>query len=822
VFIAGVVVGWHRTLGRAVRRLGFQMGNDDTTGLVNEGALSGEAFALRIMNNLFAFVGVLGVDGTLIDANCAPLDAAGIEIEEVRGKKFWDCYWWSYAEDVRERLREACGRAAAGEVVRYDAVVRMKGDTRMTIDFQVSPLRDATGRITHLIPTAVDITERVRAEEELRESERRAQEAARRATEERQLLDAVLDAAPAGIIVADAGGRLLRFNHANELLWGPAPLSENVEGYREWKGWWADQSSRHGRLLEPQEWAMSRALRGETVRDDVVSIEPFDKPGTRRTMLNSGAPVRDAEGNITGAVVAQMNVSALVAAETALRESEALFRALADNIAQLAWMTDETGYIHWYNRRWYEFTGTTLEEMKGWGWQKLHHPEHLARVLEKFRRHLALGEPWEDTFPLRRRDGEYRWFLSRAFPLCDESGRVVSWFGTNTDITAQRDAEQALREADRRKDEFIAILAHELRNPLAPVRTAVEILRRLAPDEPRISRARDAIDRQVSHMARLIDDLLDVSRISRGKLALKKGPCDVSAVARQMAEDYRSGVEAAGLTLSIETAGSPVWIEGDPVRLGQMVGNLLHNAIRFTEPGGRVEVRVQRNDADGLALVSVTDSGVGIDPLLLSRLFDPFSQGEQDIARSKGGLGLGLALTKGLAELHGGGVAASSEGRGLGSTFTLRLPLSRSREVDAAATGVRAPRGEPLRILLVEDNADAAEMLGSLLELQGHDVRIAYEGISAVEMAREFLPEVVISDLGLPGELDGYGVARSVRDMPELASSYLIALSGYASEDTRRRAREAGFHQHFAKPASLGELERALRARRQGEPGSAA
>ncbi len=805
-----------------MRRLGFQMGNDDTTRLTNEGALTGEAFALRIMNNLFAFVGVLGVDGTLIDANRAPLEAAGIEIEEVRGKKFWDCYWWSYAEDVRERLREACGRAAAGEVVRYDAVVRMKDETRMTIDFQVSPLRDAAGRITHLIPTAVDITERVRAEEELRESERRAQEAARRAKEERQLLDAVLDAAPAGIIVADANGRLLRFNHANELLWGPAPFSENVDGYREWKGWWADQSSRHGRLLEPHEWAMSRALRGETVRDDVVSIEPFDKPGTRRTMLNSGAPVRDAEGNITGAVVAQMNVSALVAAETALRESESLFRALADNIAQLAWMTDETGYIHWYNRRWYEFTGTTLEEMKGWGWQKVHHPEHLARVLEKFRRHLVLGEPWEDTFPLRRRDGEYRWFLSRAFPLCDESGRVVSWFGTNTDITAQRDAEQALREADRRKDEFIAILAHELRNPLAPVRTAVEILRRLAPDEPRISRARDAIDRQVSHMARLIDDLLDVSRISRGKLALKKGPCDVSAVARQMAEDYRPGVEAAGLTLSIETVGSPAWVEGDPVRLGQMVGNLLHNAIRFTEPGGRVEVRVQRNDADGLALVSVTDSGVGIDPLLLSRLFDPFSQGEQDIARSKGGLGLGLALTKGLAELHGGGVAASSEGRGLGSTFTLRLPLSRSRQMEAPLNGLRAPRGEPLRILLVEDNADAAEMLGSLLELQGHDVRIAYEGVSAVEMAREFLPEVVISDLGLPGELDGYAVARAIRDMPELASSYLIALSGYASEDTRRRSREAGFHQHFAKPASIGELERALRDRRQGASGSAA
>ena len=898
-----------------------------------EAAREGERFALRVINNLFAFVGVLDTSGTLLDANEAPLAAAGIDIEEVRGKKFWDCYWWSYADEVSEALRLACERAARGEVVRYDAIVRMAGDMRMTIDFQVAPLRDAQGQITHLVPSAVDITERKRAEQELkrsearfrrlfetnllgilfwdlhggvhdandeflrmvgydradlasgvmdwsrmtppehrgqderaveelrrtgkhapiekefirkdgstvwvlvgsaitegengvgfvldisrqkqgeaalRVSEHRAREEATRAEAERGALDAILEAAPAGIILADANGRIVRVNAANERLWGPAPMAECVEEYREWKGYWADPSERQGRRIEPNEWAMTRALRGEIARNDVVEIEPFDRPGTRRTVVNSGAPVRDAEGHITGAVIVQMDITALVATEAARRESEARFRDLADNIAQLAWMTDETGAIFWYNRRWFEFTGTTLEEMKGWGWQKVHHPAHVERVTEKFRRHIASGEPWEDTFPLRSASGEYRWFLSRAFPLRDDAGRIVSWFGTNTDVTAQREAEEALREADRRKDEFIAILAHELRNPLAPVRNAVEILRRLGPMEPRLQRTRDIIDRQVSHMARLIDDLLDVSRIARGKLALQNERCDLAAIVRQTAEDYRPSVESVGLSLVVSGSASSIWVEGDPVRLAQMIGNLLHNAVRFTDTGGRVEVRTEADVGSRLALVSVVDTGVGIEPALQSRLFDPFSQADQDLARTKGGLGLGLALTKGLVELHGGQVTAYSEGSGRGSTFTLRIPLRKARDAAASEDGSASGGEEGLRILIVEDNRDAAETLGELLELEGHEVKIAFNGAAAVAAAREFHPRVVISDIGLPGQLDGYAIARALRAERALEGVYLIALSGYADEEARRRSREAGFNVHFAKPPNLAALELAL------------
>ncbi|MBL0421362.1 PAS domain S-box protein [Ramlibacter sp. AW1] len=494
-----------------------------------------------------------------------------------------------------------------------------------------------------------------------------------------------------------------------------------------------------------------------------------------------------------------------------LRESEMRFKALADNIAQLAWMTDRHGAFQWFNRRWFEFTGMSVGEAAAGSWGRYHHPDHRDRALEKFRRHVESGSPWEDTFPLRGRDGSYRWFLSRAFPLRDPSGRIVSWFGTNTDITEQLDAQQALHEADRRKDEFIALLAHELRNPLAPVRTAVEILRRLGGDEPRHDRARAVIERQVGHMARLIDDLLDVSRIARGKLALQKERCDLAAVARQTADDYRPSLETAGLRLHVRTAPQPIWVDGDPVRLAQMIGNLLNNAGRFTERGGQVEVHVEADAGRRMAMVRVVDTGVGMDAELMQRLFDPFSQARQDLARSKGGLGLGLALTKGLVELHGGGVAVDSDGVGHGSTFTLRLPLAHSQQLDCAQAVDRLlPGQKALRVLVIEDNEDAARSLGELLEMNGHEVKLAFDGESGVVAAHQFRPDVVISDIGLPGEIDGYGVAQALRASDALRHTCLIALSGYANDQARRRSSAAGFDVHLAKPADIQILERTL------------
>ena len=485
---------------------------------------------------------------------------------------------------------------------------------------------------------------------------------------------------------------------------------------------------------------------------------------------------------------------------------------VADNIAQLAWMADPEGRIQWFNRRWYAYTGARADTPPQDCWQASLHPQHAARVQAELDRCLKAGTPWEDTFPLRAHDGQYRWFLSRAFALRDAKGQVVSWFGTHTDITVELQAQEALREADQRKDEFMAILAHELRNPLAPVRTAVEIVRRIDGLQPAQRRACEVIARQVAHMARLIDDLLDVSRIARGKMALQRERCDFAAIARQTAADYRDTLEAMGLALVIEASPGSIWVDGDPVRLAQMLGNLLGNAIRFTESGGQVRLLIEGDPATHTARVSVIDTGIGIAPEFLPKLFDPFSQAHQDLARSKGGLGLGLALTRGLAQMQGGTVEVRSAGLGHGATFVLTLPMRAAESEERAPTAPTNVKPEALRILVIEDNVDAAQSLADLLSLLGHQVRVAYDGEHGVQAARDERPDVVISDIGLPGAIDGYGVAARLRALPEFSGVRLIALSGYVDAQARERARQAGFDAHIAKPADLPALEAALRA----------
>jgi PAS domain S-box-containing protein len=373
-----------------------------------------------------------------------------------------------------------------------------------------------------------------------------------------------------------------------------------------------------------------------------------------------------------------------------------------------------------------------------------------------------------------------------------------------------REAEETLREADRRKDEFIAVLAHELRNPLAPVRNAVEILKRLGPPDPKLQRARDIIARQVGHMARLIDDLLDVSRITRGQLDLQREPCDLAAIMRETAEDYRALIEAEGQQLQLQISDQPLHVDGDPTRLAQMLGNVLTNAVRFNQPPGRIEVDVAQRDAH--ACITVTDTGVGIDAELLTRLFDPFAQAAQDIARVKGGLGLGLALTKGLADLHGGTVAAESDGPGRGARFTIAIPLAQANDVLDTAVPLTGPAASRpgLHILLVEDNHDTASSMAELLQLMGHQVRLAFTGQDGIDMARRTRPDVVLSDLGLPGAVDGFALGRTLRAEPALANTRLIALSGYADEQARRKCMAAGYDDHIAKPPNLAELESVL------------
>jgi PAS domain S-box-containing protein len=434
------------------------------------------------------------------------------------------------------------------------------------------------------------------------------------------------------------------------------------------------------------------------------------------------------------------------------------------------------------------------------------HQGDRARYIEegKARR---MGLPGS-TLVARRQDGSVFPVEIGLNPL--EEGGPGLVLASVLDITERHRAEEALKDANRRKDEYMAVLAHELRNPLAPIRNAVELLKRLGPDEPRLQRSRAVIERQVAHMARLIDDLLDVSRIARGKLTVQRVRCDLASVARQVVEDYRAGIEKAGLKLSLKDGVPPLWVDGDPVRLAQMIGNLLTNAERFNRPDGTIDVEL--GFESGKAHVRVRDTGVGIDPELLPRLFTAFEQAQQDIARVQGGLGLGLALTRGLAELHDGTLDGHSDGLGSGATFTLRVPLAAAPQ-ETAAAAVRGDAGASLSLVIIEDNVDSAETLGELLRLRGHSVEIRHTGEEGVEAALRSGPDAVISDIGLPGVLDGYAVARSIRNAPMRTQPLLIALSGYVDEESRRRSAQSGFDAHLGKPADPAALEELLAAR---------
>jgi len=495
-------------------------------------------------------------------------------------------------------------------------------------------------------------------------------------------------------------------------------------------------------------------------------------------------------------------------AQRARRESEERFRTLADNMAQLAWMADEKGRISWFNKRWLDYTGATSEEMEAGGWRDAIHPEHVERVVEKLGRCFATGEVWEDTFPLRGRDGRYRWFLSRAVPIRDAEGNVLRWFGTKTDVTEQREAEEELKEADRRKSDFLGVLSHELRNPLASIQTSVYILEHAERNAEHARRATDVIGRQVGHLTRLVDDLLDITRIARGKIELRRARLDLSELVRRCGEDNRAMLQALRLELSVSVPGRAVWVDGDETRLTQVIGNLLHNAGKFSREGGAVTLALV-TDA-GAAEIHVRDTGAGIEPELLGRVFEPFVQAERTLAPDGAAVQLGLALVKGVTELHGGSVRASSPGLGKGAEFVVRLPTAEpSRGTERAASNGPPRTDRHARVLVVEDNRDVAESLGQLVVMLGHQVEIAHDGLAAIAKAHSNPPDVVLCDIGLPG-MSGYDVARAFRADPALRGTHLVAVSGYAQPEDKREAAEAGFEQHVKKPADPDEIQRLL------------
>jgi len=488
----------------------------------------------------------------------------------------------------------------------------------------------------------------------------------------------------------------------------------------------------------------------------------------------------------------------------ALSESETRFRALvtASSDAVYRMSADWTEMSYLEGR---EFVADTHEPSRSWI-EKYIAPADQGHVLEQIENAIRAKKPFELEHRVRRLDGTLGWTFSRAIPIFDEQGAIVEWIGMASDITERKRLEESLQQADRRKDEFLATLAHELRNPLAPISNAVQLLRRVEVDDHKIRTARDIVERQVQHMVRLVDDLMEVSRITLGQITLRKEPISLRAVLADALEAVTPAIEAYRHALSVQLPAEALHVEGDATRLSQVFQNLLHNAAKYTPPGGRITLHSECIGAE--VRVSVRDTGIGIAPELHSRVFELFTRVHPDQAMKTSGLGIGLALARQLVERHGGRLELRSEGAGTGSEFIVTLSLSTRLDTDIRTleSSVSVPGLARVRsVLVVDDNRDAADSLAMLLHLDGCSVCTVRNGVEALDAFDRIRPEIVLLDIGLP-DIDGYEVARRIRLREGSRRTLLIALTGWGQAQDKKRAAEAGFDEHLTKPVELDLL----------------
>ncbi|HSR96405.1 MAG TPA: PAS domain-containing protein [Kofleriaceae bacterium] len=645
--------------------------------------------------------------------------------------------------------------------------------TRRPIDDSAAPIRGKDGEIVGCVLVFRDISEKQRVEAELRQAGEQA----------RTILESITDA----FFALSRDWRFTYVNQQAEKLF--ARTKADLVG----KSIWDEYPGLVGSEFESAYRAAANGTAG--------SVTSYF-PDHARWYEVHAYPARD------GFAVYFRDVTEQRHANERIREAEEQFRAMADNIPQLSWMATPEGSIFWFNRRWYEYTGTTFEQMKGDGWKSFVGPDELPRVIRTFANSITSGKPWEDTFALRRHDGALRWHLSRAMPIKNQDGVVLRWFGSNTDITEQRKMAADLAEADRRKSEFLAILAHELRNPLAPIRTGLQVLKLSGDDGQAAEQARTMMDRQLAQMVRLVDDLMDVSRITSGKIELRKKPVQLAAVVNSAIETSRPLIEQMGHELTVTLPSQPITLDADLTRLAQVFMNLLNNAAKYSERGGQIQLTAEPRGAE--VVVSVKDNGIGIDADHLPAIFEMFSQVDRSLEKAQGGLGIGLSLVKRLIELHGGTVDARSDGPNMGSEFVVRLPMvvEASRAENVLPQEQRAPQ-PALRILVVDDNRDGADLLAMMLESMGNEIRVAYDGEAAIGATLDFCPDVVLLDIGLP-KLNGYEACRRIRALDAGKDVLLIAQTGWGQSEDRRRTREAGFDHHLVKPLDPQVLRKLL------------
>lgn len=725
----------------------------------------------------------------IIHVNGAYSDSCRKAPRQLVGRNYFELYPDAETQAVFERVRDTAEPAVWRETPFTFHDQPGRGTTYW--NRTLAPAKDPTGAVVGLVLSLRDVTETVRGRQRLEESEQRFR--------------LMADGAPSMVWVTDADGDLKFANRFYREFLGVT--------YREVAGgqW---QSVIHPDDMAAYIGEVQAVLRERRPFYGEARIRRAD--GAWRWVSSHAEPRRSADGEFLGYVGISSDVTERKEAENALRESEGRFRSLFENLldgyAYCEMLCDEQGspvdfvYLE-VNAAFERLTG--LRGVVGRRATEIFPDlrQSEPELIATYARVASTGrsERFEIYFkPLQA------WLTVSVY-----SPRRNHFVAVFDNITERKRAElelerlvEALRDADRRRTEFLAVLSHELRNPLTPIRNSVYILEHASPGGDQARRAQSVIDRQSMHMAQLIEDLLDVTRISRGKLELHRERVDLNDLAERTVEDHRSLFTQNGVQLDLHAASGEVWVMGDKTRLAQILGNLLQNAGKFTPRGGTASVAVEQDVRGGQAVITVADTGSGIDPEMIPRLFQPFAQAETTLDRSKGGLGLGLALVKGLAEMHGGTVSVESPGSGHGATFRVTLPLDMTAAAEMPTSQdacLRAPR----RVLVIEDNSDAADSLREALALCGHDVDVACGGLKGIQAARGFEPDVVLCDIGLP-DIDGYAVARTMRADPALSRVALVALTGYAQPEDVARAREAGFDAHVVKPPRLEVLEQLL------------
>jgi PAS domain S-box-containing protein len=638
----------------------------------------------------------------------------------------------------------------------------------------------------------------------VRRFDRLRDRAARDAAASEERFRVTLSSIGDAVLVADSEGRLTFVNAAVASVAG---LRADVLGRRlEEVLTWVTESTGASRA-SPAERALLEPGVVRTGPDAAIVLPE----GGLRPVEATAASIRGHDGTVLGVVVVLRDMSVRRQAEHERQRIADRYRSLVLATAQIVWTADRDGWVKEDSPLWRHFTGQTYEQWKGHGWLDALHPEDRERVRSAWQASVAAVRPFEVECRMRKEAGGYGWCLARAVPVLDPHGGVREWVGMIRDIQPRKEVEAAQRDASRRKDEFIALLAHELRNPLAPLRNGLSLLERGLPEDRK--RAIEMMGRQLRHMVRLIDDLLDASRISQGRLELRMERFDLCPVLRQAVEVAEPTIEAKHQRLTVNLPECPLWLDGDPIRVAQVVSNLLNNASKYSDPEASIWLNAEREGTQ--VLVSVRDTGNGIAPEMQPRIWDLFLQGDGHLERTTGGLGIGLTLVKRLVEMHGGKAEVFSEGLGCGSEFVVRLPgagpppEARPSGPAVQAEGLAALLVRPLRILIIDDNEDSAESLGMLLRMGGHDVRLAFDGGAGLDAMEAFDPELVLCDIRMPG-LSGYDVARRLRGRGKDDRTLLVALTGFGTTADRDQSADAGFDHHLVKPVDLESLARVL------------